>query len=156
MAPASLIKISIACPQEVVPVNKPFFRQLAQKVLEGEKVTRAAISLAFVDDPTIHRLNKQFLDHDEPTDVLSFPLGRGKSGLEGELILGVEVAKRVAHEEGHKVQDELALYTIHGLLHLIGYDDKTFTKAVKMREAERRHLAALGLPDIAPKLKKRK
>lgn len=156
MAESSLIKISVASPQEIVPINKAYFRSLATKVLSGEKVVRASISVAFVDDPTIHRLNKEFLDHDEPTDVLSFPMGKGKGGLEGELVIGVEVAQRVADEEGHPVEAELALYTIHGLLHLVGYDDKSFTKAIKMREAERHHLAALGLPDIAPKLKKRK
>lgn len=156
MAEPSPIKIAIASPQEIVPIDRNFFRNLTRKVLGGEKVAKAAISLAFVDDVTIHRLNKQFLDHDEPTDVLSFPMGRGKSGLEGELVIGVEVAKRVAEEEGHPVEAELALYAIHGLLHLVGYDDKSFTKAIVMRDAERRHLAALGLPDIAPKLKKRK
>lgn len=152
----SLIKVSIAVPQEIVPINKPYFKQLVQAVLEEEGVKRASISLAYVDDPTIHRLNNQFLEHDEPTDVLSFPMGKGKSGMEGELVIGVEVARRVAREEGHDEKAELALYTIHGLLHLVGYDDKSFTKAIKMREAERHHLKALGLPDIAPRLKKKK
>ncbi len=152
----SLIQISIAVPQEIVPIDKAYFRKVAQSVLGEEGVKKASVSLAFVDDPTIHRLNKQFLDHDEPTDVLSFPMGGGKSGLEGELVIGVEVARRIAREHGHSEKAELALYTIHGILHLVGYDDKSFTKAVKMRNAERHHLKVLGLPDIAPHLKKRK
>ncbi len=151
-----LIKISIAVPQEIVAIDKAYFRKLAQSVLAEEGIKKASISLAFVDDPTIHRLNKQFLEHDEPTDVLSFPMGGGKSGLEGELVIGVEVARRVALEQGHEEKSELALYTIHGLLHLVGYDDKSPDDAIDMREAERHHLKAQGLPDIAPRLEKRK
>ena len=151
-----LIKISIAVPQEIVAIDKAYFRKLAQSVLAEEGIKKASISLAFVDDPTIHRLNKQFLEHDEPTDVLSFPMGGGKSGLEGELVIGVEVARRVALEQGHEEKSELALYTIHGLLHLVGYDDKSADDAIDMREAERHHLKVQGLPDIAPRLEKRR
>ena len=59
------------------------------------------ISLAFVDNPTIHRLNKQYLDHDEPTDVLSFPYSAANANkLEGELVIGVQVAFEQATERG--------------------------------------------------------
>src|SRR5207248_7741394 len=104
-------------------------------------------SLAFVDNATIHRLNKQFLDHDEPTDVLSFPLSEGKK-LAGELVIGAEVARDQAAERGHDVQAELALYVIHGLLHLCGYDDHEDADVARIRARERHYLAALGLPDI--------
>ena len=143
-------KVSIACPQEVVPVDRKRMREAVRVVLEGEGVADAEISLAFVDDATIHRLNKQFLQHDEPTDVLSFPLTEPKSKkLCGELVIGAEVALAQATERGHDVQAELTLYVIHGLLHLCGYDDKTEKAARQMRQRERHHLAALGLPDIA-------
>ncbi len=146
-----MIKVAVACPQESVAVDRGAMRQIARTVLEGEDVTDAEISLAFVDNETIHRLNKRYLDHDEPTDVLSFPLSEGGSAkLVGELVIGAEVARDQAADRGHDVQAELALYVIHGLLHLCGYDDASPAGAAQMRQRERFHLGRLGLPDIAP------
>jgi probable rRNA maturation factor len=125
-------------------------REVAKAVLAGEGVTTAAVSLALVDDVTIHRLNKQFLHHDEPTDVLTFPLSTADTkSLEGEVVIGVEVARRQAAERGHVVRAELALYVIHGLLHLCGYDDTTRAAARRMRDRERHYLHLLRLPPIA-------
>src|SRR5205823_14830105 len=118
---------------------------------EGEGVGQPEISLAFVDNPTIHQLNLRFLQHDEPTDVLSFPLSEpGSARLAGEVVIGVEVARDQAAARGHDVQAELALYVIHGLLHLCGHDDHTDAGAAAMRERERHYLKLLNLPDIAP------
>ncbi|MCI0377058.1 MAG: rRNA maturation RNase YbeY [Gemmataceae bacterium] len=143
-------KISIACPQEKVAIDRRRLREIAQLVLAGENHTDYEISLAFVDNPTIHRLNKQFLEHDEPTDVLSFPLSEPNAKkLAGELVIGVEVAQEHARERGHDVQAELALYVVHGLLHLCGYDDKSEKSAKEMRLRERQYLRELGLPAIA-------
>ena len=141
-------KVSIAVPQETVPVDRGRMREVARAVLAGEGHDNAEVSLAFVDNATIHRLNRQFLDHDEPTDVLSFPLSESKGRLSGELVIGAEVARAQAEARGHDLQAELALYVIHGLLHLCGYDDKTDDAAREMRQRERHYLAALGLPDI--------
>ena len=145
-----MARVSIAVPQEAVPVDRARMRQVARTVLDGEGVPDADISLAFVDNPTIHRLNQRYLDHDEPTDVLSFPLSEGQQRLAGELVIGAEVAQAQAGSRGHDVQAELALYVIHGLLHLCGHDDQTAAGAAAMRERERHYLQQLGLPDIAP------
>ncbi|MGE3803441.1 MAG: rRNA maturation RNase YbeY [Gemmataceae bacterium] len=144
------MKVSIAVPQESVPIDKGHFRHVARTVLEGEGIQQAEISLAFVDNTTIHTLNKRYLDHDEPTDVLSFPLSEGKGKLTGELVIGAEVAQLEAEARGHPVQTELTLYVIHGLLHLCGHDDLTQAGARKMRERERHYLKLLELPDVAP------
>lgn len=142
-------KIAIHAPQEAVPIDHGRMRAIARAVLEGEGVNDYEISLAFVDNPMIHRLNKQYLDHDEPTDVLTFPYsGANAKKLEGELILGVEVAQEQATERGHDVHTELALYVIHGLLHLCDYDDKSLQDEKVMRERERHYLAQLGLPPL--------
>ena len=143
-------KISIASPQEVVEIDRKRMRDAVRAVMEGEDEAEYEISLAFVDNPTIHRLNKQFLQHDEPTDVLSFPLSElSARKLAGELVIGAEVALAQAQERGHDVQAELALYVIHGLLHLCGLDDKTPERAAEMRQRERHYLAKVALPDIA-------
>lgn len=144
-------KIAIATPQELVAVDRGRMREVVRAVLAGEGRADADVSLAFVDNPTIHRLNQRYLQHDEPTDVLSFPLTEpGARRLAGELVIGVEVAAAQAAERGHDVQVELALYVIHGLLHLCGYDDHDEADADAMRRRERHYLGQLGLPDVAP------
>src|SRR2546430_730990 len=131
-------KVSIASPQEVVPLDRGQLRAVARAVLAGENIGAYEISLAFVDNPTIHRLNQQFLDHDEPTDVLTFPLsGPGAKTLEGEIVIGAEVARSQAAERRHDESAELALYVIHGILHLCGYDDTSAAAARRMRDRER-------------------
>jgi probable rRNA maturation factor len=144
-----MIRVSIATPIESVAVDRGQMRQIVRTVLEGEGVSEGEISLAFVDNPTIHQLNRRYLNHDEPTDVLSFPLSEGKK-LQGELVIGAEVAAEQAAARGHAVGAELALYVIHGLLHLCGEDDHTPQEAAAMRTKERLYLGKLGLPDIAP------
>ncbi|WP_162659667.1 rRNA maturation RNase YbeY [Tuwongella immobilis] len=147
-----MIRISIASPQEVVPLDESRgrFREIGRVVLEGEGVKVAKISLAFVDNPTIHDINNRFLKHDEPTDVITFPLsGRGAKTLEGELVIGVEVALEQAKLRGHDVITELSLYLIHGLLHLCDYDDLDDRARKAMRARERHYLKLLDLPDIA-------
>src|ERR1043166_2277279 len=143
-------KISIATPQEIVTVDRAAMRQLVRTVLDGEGMADAEISLAFVDNPTIHRLNVRYLQHDEPTDVLSFPLSEPTAKrLAGEIVIGAEVAQAQAASRGYDVQAELTLYVIHGLLHLCGYDDHNERDALEMRARERHYLHLLGLPDIA-------
>jgi probable rRNA maturation factor len=144
-----MVRISIANQQEAVPLDRGQIRALVRAVLDGENEEDAELSLAFVDNDTIHRLNLRYLNHDEPTDVLSFPLSApGAERLSGELVVGAEVARAEAEERGHDAQAELALYVIHGLLHLCGYGDKSAAETALMRERERHYLRELGLPGI--------
>jgi probable rRNA maturation factor len=145
-----MIGVSIASPQEIVPLEYTRLKDCARTVLAGEGVRESKVSLAFVDDATIAGLNKRFLDHDGPTDVITFPLsGRGARKLEGEVVIGVEVASREAAERGHDVNTELCLYVIHGVLHLCGYEDESRKGTAEMRRKEREYLRRLNLPDIA-------
>jgi probable rRNA maturation factor len=145
-------RIGIHTQLETVPVDRGRMREVARAVLDGEGHGEAEVSLAFVDNATIHVLNKRYLHHDEPTDVLSFPLSEaGTRRLSGELVIGAEVAQQQAAERGHDVQAELALYVIHGLLHLCGYDDHEDTGRAAMRQRERHYLQLLGFPDVAPR-----
>jgi probable rRNA maturation factor len=144
-----MIRVSIANPQELVAIERATMRQAARTVLEGEEIHDAEVSLAFVDNATMQQLNKRYLQHDEPTDVLSFPLSEPNARrLTGELVIGAELAQVEAESRGHPIQAELALYVIHGLLHLCGYDDKTPDAATAMHERERRYLRLIGQPDI--------
>ena len=144
-----MIRVSVANPYEQ-PLDFQALKAAAMAVLQGEGVAAGKVTLAFVDDPHIHRLNKQFLDHDEPTDVLTFPYtDPGAKKLEGEVVIGVEVAKEYAADRGHDINLELVLYVVHGCLHLCGYDDTTPAATKRMRAKEREYLRQLGLADIA-------
>jgi probable rRNA maturation factor len=143
-------RLKVASPQEAVEVQRDWVKSVARAVLEGEGVQGYDVILAFVDNATIQSRNKMHLGHDEPTDVLSYPYSEpGSAALSGELLIGAEVALEQARQRGHGVEAELALYVIHGLLHLCGYDDHDEAEAARMRQRERHYLALLGLPDIA-------
>ena len=144
-----MLRVTIANPYEY-PLEFTKLKDAARAVFEGEGVRACKVTLAFVDNAHIHRLNKQFLEHDEPTDVLTFPYTAPDAKvLEGEVVIGFEVAKEYAADRGHEANLELLLYAIHGALHLCGYDDTDDTSAAEMRIKEREYLAKLGLPDIA-------
>ncbi len=145
-------RVSITCLQEPMRVDRVKLREIVRTVLSGEGKMESEISLVFVDNPTIHRLNRRYLKHNEPTDVLTFPMSDpGSKKLVGELVIGVEVAWAEAANRGHDAQAELALYVIHGLLHLCGYDDRSRSTTKTIREREGYYLRTLGLPEISPK-----
>jgi probable rRNA maturation factor len=144
-----MLRVSIANPYEYT-LEFQKLKDAARTVLEGEGVKAAKVTLAFVNNEHIHRLNKQFLDHDEPTDVLTFPYSDSRSKtLEGEVVIGYEIAKEYAADRGHDTNLELLLYTIHGCLHLCGYTDTDAKGEREMRAKERQYLTKLNLPDIA-------
>jgi probable rRNA maturation factor len=143
--------IAITNQQRVVRIDRRRLTRLAESVLCREEVARAEISLAIVDDAQIHALNRHFLHHDCPTDVISFLLdgadaakgrrgrrrGSGKS-IGGEIVISAETARRFARDFKTTPECELELYLVHGLLHLCGYDDLTppEKRLMRRREAE--------------------
>jgi probable rRNA maturation factor len=122
-------------------------RRAVRQVLTSAGINKAEISIAIVSDEQMHALNRQYLQHDYPTDVLSFVLEHDEAAgsLEGEIIVSAHYAAREAARYGWTAADELLLYAIHGALHLTGHDDTTPDAQQAMRAAETEHLAALGL-----------
>lgn len=117
----------------------------ARLVLKQFGVAQANWSIAIVDDPTIHSLNRQYLQHDYETDVLSFPLSEPDDEVSaGDLIISIDTARRVATEYGCPLAQELLLYVIHGSLHLVGLDDSTPEQAAEMRRWEGTFLNQFG------------
>ncbi len=106
-------------------------RMLVRSILRGRRRT-AEIGIVFVNDIAMRNLNTKYLGHRYTTDVLSFPLSLPAApSLEGELYVNLDQARRQAAEYGVTMNNEIARLVIHGLLHLLGYDDRT--KAAKAR-----------------------
>jgi probable rRNA maturation factor len=138
-------ELSLANQQSAHAVNEKHLIDAARRVLVDSKFESARISLAVVDDATIHGLNRQFLNHDWPTDVLSFVLDAEGTHLNGEVVLSADTAARVAAEGGWTPAKEQLLYVIHGMLHLVGLDDQSEAGARNMRAAERFYLQEMGI-----------
>ena len=136
--------ISVANEQATHSVDEAQLITAARAVLRDSRFSSATISLAVVDDETIHELNRQYLEHDYPTDVLSFVLADSNGHLEGEVIISAETAATQAAEIGWPAPAEQLLYVIHGMLHLIGYRDESPADALQMRTAEQRYLREFG------------
>lgn len=108
------------------------------------------LSLVLVDDAQIHRVNARFLDHDEPTDVISFsydPMPGDDSGRTAEVIVNLERA-REAGPRHFGIGRELALYIAHGCNHLTGADDGTPEDRRRMRRRERRWIDGAAELDL--------
>ncbi len=114
-------------------------------VLNEFGIINGEISIAIVDDSTIHNLNRQFLAHDCATDVLTFPDDRTDGDfLYGEIVVSSDTAQRISSEIGISAEGELLLYLIHGVLHLVGVDDLTDADARLMRKYEKQFLEQAG------------
>ena len=103
------------------------------------------VSIALVGDRAIRRLHFDHMGDDTPTDVLSFPLERSPGGMLGEIVASADTARREAARRGVAPADELLLYVVHGVLHLLGFDDHTPAERKRMRAAERAALRAAGI-----------
>ena len=137
-------RISLANEQATHTVDEGQLIAAARAVLRDSAYSSADISLAIVDDETIHQLNRQYLGHDYPTDVLSFVLDERDGHLEGEVIISADTAASEAAEAGWPAAAEQLLYVTHGSLHLVGYRDKSTADAEQMRAAEKRYLSEFG------------
>ena len=133
--------------QQTHSFDAPRLLSVIEEILADHDVKSSEISVAVVDDSTIRELNKQYLQHDYETDVISFVLDwdQDRDHLIGQLIVSTDTAIREGQQVGSSMQDELLLYVVHGTLHLVGYDDKTEVDALEMRKAEREYLGRCGL-----------
>ena len=132
--------LEIADLQERPTPGKSWFLALLRAVRE-EEGRAPRLSLALVDDKTISDVHARFLGREGATDVMSFGLEED----EGEVILSVETAERESKRFGTAMEDELALYFVHGVLHLLGYDDGDEESRKEMIAAEKRVLARAGI-----------
>jgi probable rRNA maturation factor len=143
------LTIEIADQQHAIAADEDRLRRVVVAVLTEAGVADGSVSIALVDDQAIWELNRRYLAHDYPTDVLSFLLEREGPRLEGQIVASTETARRVAAELGWPAGDELLLYVLHGALHLVGYDDGDEPARARMRLAENNYLARFGVSRAA-------
>ena len=119
--------------------------------------TDAAVTIVITDNDAVQALNRQFRGVDAPTDVLSFPAETGDDFFApqdtpylGDIIIAAPVARRQAAAMGHTPADEMMLLTVHGVLHLLGYDHHTPAEKAEMWQKQAEILAACGLSHVKP------
>jgi len=146
--------ISVSHDDDPAP-GEQSLKEAVAAALRRHDAASARINIALVDDATIAALNEKHLQHTGPTDVLTFDLNDGESGpdgaapaVDGEIVVSTETAAREARDRGHDLGAELALYAVHGTLHLLGYDDKDESDAARMHRVEDEILSSVGLSAV--------
>jgi probable rRNA maturation factor len=145
------MNIHISNEQEDYPVDAGVVEKIISAVLLFEGVEYDEVSLYFIDTETISDLHQTYFQDPSPTDCISFPMDDHSE--EGYKILGdvfVCPAVGIAYAKTHNgsASEEINLYIVHGLLHLLGYDDISEEDKLVMREAERRHMLNLKNADL--------
>jgi len=129
------------------PVQK--FKNLVRTVCGRFDLANAAVGVAIVDNKQIRKMNKTFLHRNTVTDCLSFDLSENGGGRKWfEIVVNGERAALLAKRRGHTAQAEMALYITHGLLHNLGFNDRSASQAKKMHLLEDEILQQQGFGPV--------
>ena len=131
-----------------VPLKRSFARWI--DAIPALRRRKAEVNIVIVDARSGRRYNREFRGKDYATNVLSFPyepLPGQRTALLGDLVICAPVVAREAADQGKRLREHYAHLTIHGVLHLLGYDHETEPEAGRMEALERRVLAGLGIAD---------
>jgi probable rRNA maturation factor len=126
------------------------FEHWVREALRGHRQVRRQVNIVLFDERAARELNRQYRGRDYATNVLSWPYApapREKTGLLGDLAICPAVVAREAVDQGKPLRDHYAHLTVHGVLHLLGYDHETPREASRMERIECRILAELGISD---------
>ncbi len=151
-ASSTRLNISVASHCRSLRVDRKLLSKAVRLTAHEHGVTTGLVELAVFSDKDMARLHKEYLGRRKVTDVICFDLAQGSpaelagpSGFNACLALGGEVARKQARINKTSINKELALYTVHGLLHLLGYDDAKAPDARKMHRREDELLEQLGI-----------
>jgi len=135
-------------------LDAQWLRKVAEATLQHEGIAKETrMTLVLTDDQRIQELNKQYRGTDAPTDVLAFAIEESEDFVTppdllaylGDVIISYPRAVAQAADEDHSTEDELTLLVVHGILHLLGYDDKDETKRAEMWAQQDKILEQLRL-----------
>ena len=142
--------VSVVCACRRAGVRAARVRAEAQRVLSALGEAGAELGVNLVDDTEIHRLNRTYRGHDQPTDVLAFamregPRAPGDEAVLGDVVISLDTAARQARRARRVIANEVRALLIHGVLHLLGYDhERSAAEARHLRAMERRLRALLA------------
>jgi len=117
-------------------------RQTAQKLLDALKCPDSELSLVLTDDSEIAVMNKEYLNHEGATNVISFPMQEGEFSeinpqILGDVVISLDTALKEAEDAGMSMEERLNELLIHGILHLLGYDHEVKEDEAEMEEKSR-------------------
>jgi probable rRNA maturation factor len=134
-----------------IPVRESYLLEVFEAINSHyrRRFKRYEVIISLVDDVYIRKLNKRFLGRDKATDVMAFPmeedaeLGRRKSFILGDVVISIERAREQAEQFKQTLHEEIALLIVHGVLHLLGYDDLNQADSHVMRGREKEVLGKI-------------
>lgn len=125
--------------------NKKALRLFIASLFNKEKMQLASLNYIFCNDEQLLGINRQFLNHDDYTDIITFNLGASKKApIIGEIYISTDRVKENARINNKTIENELHRVIFHGALHLCGYKDKTPAAKKQMRQKEDFYLKAYG------------
>ena len=128
--------------QKVTLTERTELKSFIKAIFKKEKTAAASLTYIFCSDEYLLGINKQFLQHDYYTDIITFDLSSIKEIIEGEVYISVDRVRDNAEQLGHTIKSELHRVIFHGALHLCGYKDKKPVDEKAMRVAEEKYLKA--------------
>ncbi len=127
-------------------------KQIVEFVLKKEKVDNPILNIIFVDNQTIHKMNREYRNMDRETDVISFALEDDKSvcnasnyRILGDIYISIDQAKKQAKAYHHSLKRELSFLAVHGVYHLLGYDHRNPEEEKIMFKKQEEALNAFGI-----------
>jgi len=145
--------LSIEQDHPALTLDEETLDRLIRHLVEVEEATLVHVSVVLSDHETVRRLNREYLNHDYNTDVLSFSLTEPDSEadrVEGEVYIDLDTADERHEEFNTSFEREAYRYVVHGVLHLLGYDDQTESSQQTMRAREDQILSAVLSSDASP------
>lgn len=141
----SLVQFHFLNPISVVQ-NRTRLKAFIRQLFKNEKVLLESLTYVFCSDAYLHRLNKEYLNHDNYTDIITFPLSKQNSPVVSDIYISAERVKENAAILNTTFKKEIHRIIFHGALHLCGYLDKTKADKNLMRKKENTYLEEYFVP----------
>ncbi len=138
--------------QNIIDVDPSHIETIVARILKEKKVKCDEVSIHFASIEQITEMHGEFFDDPTPTDCITFPIDDSEEEefykVLGEVFVCPEVALNYSKEHHHNFEEELTLYIVHGLLHLLGYDDIEEEDKIEMRKQEALLMRLLNSEDL--------
>ncbi len=126
--------------------KKNHFKRWIKDTARQEDYQLGCLNIILCDDDYLYQLNKKFLNHNTYTDIITFDNSDKAAVIEGDIYISIPRVKENAKKFSASIQQELSRVLIHGILHLIGYNDQTLNQKKQMKEKEDYYLEKLSEP----------